>query len=65
MTETAIPYMHATPAPKFYTDTLTLAEHQLLMRIRQLCRRDGTVILFIEIANREEMQAGVAMQRLD
>lgn len=65
MTESPISYMHATPTPKFYTESLTLAEHQLLMRIRQLCRRDGTIILFIEIASREEMQAGVAMQRLE
>jgi hypothetical protein len=57
--------MHATPAPKFYTDTLTLAEFQLLKRIRQLCKRDGTVILLIEIIDRSQVRAGVAMQRLD
>jgi hypothetical protein len=61
MTESPIPYMHATPAPKFYTDTLTLAEHLLLKRIRQLCRIDGTVILILEIENRNDLKASKAM----
>jgi hypothetical protein len=65
MTEPAIPYLTATPTPKFYTESLTLAEHQLIMRIRQLCKRDGTVILLIEIIDREQVKAGVAMQRLE
>jgi hypothetical protein len=64
MTESAIPYMHATPAPKFYTDTLTLAEHQLFKRIRQLCKRDGTVILILEIENRNSLKANKAMQEI-
>ena len=57
--------MTSTPPPKFYTETVTLAEHQLLKRIRQLCKEDGTVILIIEIETREEMRAGIAMQRLE
>jgi len=57
--------MTSTPIPKFYTETVTLAEHQLLKRIRQLCKRDGTVILIIEIATREELRAGIAMQRIE
>jgi hypothetical protein len=55
----------SSPAPRFYTETVTLAEHQLLKRIRQLCKNDGTVILIIEIVTREKLQAGVAMQKLE
>lgn len=64
MTGLAVPYMHATPAPKFSVESLTLAEHQLLKRIRQLCKRDGMVILIIEIENRNNLKANKAMQEI-
>ncbi|MGD8501171.1 MAG: hypothetical protein PVJ86_11020 [Phycisphaerales bacterium] len=64
MPESPATYKTATPAPRFYAESLTLAEHQLLKRIRQLCRRDGTVILILEIENRNSLKASKAMQEI-
>lgn len=45
----------ATPQPRFYPESCTLAEHQILKRIRQLVRK-GRSILILEIVSRDSVR---------
>ena len=45
----------STPAPRFYGETVTLAEHQLLKRVRQLAKKDGMVVVVLTIVDRDAM----------
>ncbi len=48
---------NCTPPQKFYTETVTLAEHQLLKRVRQLCNAGGgPVIIQLEIVTRHRLR---------
>lgn len=48
---------NCTPLSKFYTETCTLAEHQLLKRVRQLCKGNGgPIIIQLEIVTRHKLR---------
>jgi len=49
-----IVYRTETPRVAWFTETVTLAEHQLLKRVRQLCHQGGTTVL-LEIISRHEL----------
>jgi hypothetical protein len=57
--EQKIEYRTTVQPPQFHTITVTLAEHQLLKRIRQLANLAGTsrhaIILMLEIVSREQI----------
>lgn len=55
MTESRLEYRTSTQPPQFHTITVTLSEHQLLKRVRQLANLAGSngraIILVLEIAS--------------
>lgn len=57
--EQKLEYRTSTPAPQFHTITVTLPEHQLLKRVRQLANLAGTngraIMLVLEIVSREQI----------
>lgn len=49
-------YITVTPEPKFYRETCTLTEHQLLKRIRQIANGMRRTILIFEIISRDDIR---------
>lgn len=49
-------YVTATPIPRFYPETCTLAEHKLLKRVRQISNSEQRTILIFEIINRHDLR---------
>lgn len=52
--ERDVVYRTETPRTAWFTVTVTLAEHQLLKRVRQLCHQGGATVL-LEIIDRHEL----------